>query len=167
MQLKLKLAAIASSIALAASMGVILAGPAAAATNSHICVNDSKGVQACAFTYPNNGDNVPLEFDSQTSTPWDTPSVQGQISTGVNLTSLCMQVHPGYTILINNCTGISSQRWTAEAGVAKGTTIWISVSNPNYCLNADPYSSPPVVNAAKCSTARNNVNQEWYQIYAN
>jgi hypothetical protein len=158
---RFKLAAIASAIALGAGLGIAFAGPAAAATNEHICVVYTKvpSQEACAIAYPAIHGPVNMDYDIQASPPWDTPSVFGEIS--VPNYNLCMQFHTNNTIWLNTCTGVSSEEWTAQAGAAKGTTIWFSAYNTSYCLNANP--SAKTVNVAKCSTARNNVNQEWHQ----
>ena len=161
MQLKLKLAAIGSAVWLAASMGVVFAGPAAAQTAAHLCVIDSKNVTACIGGYPTTKSYLVVSYDTNTSSAFNTPSVFGEITWTGN-SSLCIQYHG--PVWLNKCTGVASEEWTAEAGALKGTTIFFSAYNTSYCLNLDPYSSPDAtITVAKCSTARNNVNQEWHQ----
>jgi hypothetical protein len=161
MQLKLKLAAISSVVALAVGLGVALAGPAAAeGVNVRMCVTDSQRKDVCAETFPTKGDDVTLTHNGDTGEVWDTPGEQGQISVSTGLGSrLCMQIHTGDTIWLNYCQGKESEDWAAVEGAMRNSVVFESVYDPTLCLNADPYIGQ--VTVAKCSPDDNNTNQEW------
>jgi hypothetical protein len=159
MQLKLKLAAIASAIALAVSLGVTFAGPAAATDDVRLCVNDTKGQQGCAEDYPTSGVIVNLVTNIDNSSPWDIPGTSGQISYPGN--NLCMELDKtdGNIIKLEPCQGKASEEWTTSKGSEKGTTIFTNKYETDQCLNADPYGDYPAVIGSKCNGG---TNQEWF-----
>lgn len=162
MQVKMRLAAIASAMALAASLGVAFAGPAAAADNIKLCVPDTtNGLEVCAESFPTAGTIVDLVGSIDDSSLYNVPGVKGQISQGNS--GLCMEINAsdGDSIRLEPCQGKASEEWTTAKGQEKGTTVFKSVYNTSLCLNADPYGTHPQVLADKCSSNDSNLNQEW------
>jgi hypothetical protein len=167
MRLRLKLAAIASAMALAASLGVAFAGPAAAADNVRLCVPETTdGYEICANSIAIAGSIIDGgTFD--TSSGYNVPSGKGQISQGDS--GLCMELDgttSGSAIKLEPCKGKASEEWTTSAGQEKGTTVFRNGDVTSLCLNMDPYAIKgvdPQVLADTCSSNNSNLNQEWNQ----
>jgi hypothetical protein len=167
MQLRLKLAAIASAMAIAASLAVAFAGPAAAADNVKLCVPDSSnGYQICAESIALAGSIIDgVTYDNAGA--YNVPSGKGQISQGTS--GLCMELDgttSGSPIKLESCAGKASEEWTTSAGQEKGTTVFRNADITSLCLNMDPYADKgvhPQVLADTCSSNNSNLNQEWAQ----
>ena len=168
MQLKLKLAAIASTMLLAASLGVVLAGPASAAQEARLCVS-VKDSSYCAEALDMANSSILLAGDMETNA-WDTP---GALATtqiryyGSPGKGQCMELHTNDTVILATCQGKASEEWTALSGAAAHTTVFMNKDNPGLCLTAEttaPAGDGRVADARACNPKYNAANQEWLQV---
>jgi len=160
MQLKSKLTAIASAALLAASIGVVSAGPAAATDSVNLWVDtQDESLFAYAQPIPKSGEYLEA-IPSASPTVWNAPGQgTGQISlAGSGNPGLCMQVHDDDLIWLANCAGAPSEEWYVFAGSASGTVVYESEYGDNLCLTA----KYPKLSVATCSLDSDNPNQEWY-----
>jgi hypothetical protein len=153
MKLRHKLAAISSAVALAAAMGVVWAGSAAAADDQSLCAYTPDGY-ICAI------DTSPVLLSSGESYDWNTPSSKtGQISlyNGGAPGVQCMQVDASMSnrIVLASCAGKASEEWepVSEGG---GEYSYYN-ADTNLCLNA--HYQVDQLNAAPCNYLED---QEWY-----
>jgi len=156
MQLKSKLIALASGIALVASMGVMavtFAEPAAAITDVHMCAFNLGGTTQCAVEH---GLSRNITMNIQTSGNfWNVPtSGSGEIV--LTSSSDCMQVVSGNTVQLKACSGASSQEFSVTA-LSNGDFVFRSHSVSGDCLN-DHYQVS-LLNVAPCTS--NNRDQEF------
>jgi hypothetical protein len=166
MQLKFKLGAIASALALVGTgLGVASAEPAAAKDAQTLCVvSTNHGDILCAFNFEGKGDAVPVV--GPPGGYWNAPDeyVGGQISSTLPPPAggkhLCLQLFPSDRrfILMEPCKGKELEEWTAEYTGTKGALIYINESD-SLCLNVYPYGEAPHLTGAKCNSGRN---QEFY-----
>jgi hypothetical protein len=167
MQLRLKLAALTSATVLVGGIAVAVAGPAAAQTDTRLCVDSTKnGQQMCAEAYPTNGITINLAPNVDNGSPWNTPVIgkTGEISYSGNNLCITIDKTDGNITKLETCSGIASQEWSASEGGPTATTVFKNKYEPSECLNADPYSSPPALIGYECSST--SVNQDWYQFPA-
>jgi hypothetical protein len=159
MQMKLKLAATASTLALAASLGLTFAGPATA--------QDTGGNLMCAGTdsnlcaYANSGESPPPVVSAATSTVWNSPrSEEGEISKHGSNPAECMELHNNNLIVWDKCQGLASQEWWVAVGSRDGATVYWYQSDydESLCLNATAHGNQ--LNATMCNFT--DQNQGWY-----
>jgi hypothetical protein len=120
MKLRFKLGAVASALALAASLGVAFAGPAAAASDVRLCVSQGKSGPAinCAVDV-GEGLNVMGAPENGTSgSAWNAPtSGKGEIviSGGTNY---CMELNASKKdkIYLEPCKHKASEEWDVVVG---------------------------------------------------
>jgi hypothetical protein len=176
MKLRLKLAAIASTVALAASMGIAFAGPAAADDEVSMGV-EPFGNAARAFLFVDAGLPVGVQVLMTVDVDhalWNAPTLGGtyaQISVygdgGTGSSSRCLEIDAGLKvgssdgIVLEPCDGKASEEWLPVQGTnTLGATYYeyISEYGTNLCLNADPGVDPQAPNAATCNGG---TNEQW------
>lgn len=168
MQLRFKLAAIASTLTLIgglACVGLATAGPAAAADNTRLCIafgTNGSGGLFCATGSATARGNVTIGGQNSTAgSVWDSPDVgdTGQIS--LVGTGYCMDVNSSSNpqILTETCQGRPAERWTdigSDTGFGGKTVpayVYQSVAYPSLCLAAPASAVGPGaadVQALKC-----------------
>jgi hypothetical protein len=164
-QLKLRLAATASAVALVAGLGVAFAGPAAAKDEQALCAFATTHTTLCAFNWDGPGQTV-----SAVGPPggyWDVPGVSGQISSDLTnpdggTAHLCMELDASDHdyIVMASCQGKAAEEWAAEAGNEAGTTVYVNGYDASLCLNVYPYGDYPQMIGYTCDTS--SANQELY-----
>jgi hypothetical protein len=178
MQLRFRLAAIVSALALVAGLGFAFAEPALAADGINMClylpdVSPPEPGIMCAFTYPRNGEKIELNSMGDGGSPFDAPtSGKHQISLYDSGSDpggpFCMKVDlDGYDIVVDKCQGLATEEWittaTTEKIGPKKVTVYIYQSdyNSHLCLNAlkDGY-----LDAKSCNHSRY---QLWYETVIN
>lgn len=126
--------AAAGLLALSAPFGISSAGPAAAASYTHLCV-DRKGESLCAWA---NGSEQPVGViyepaTGSSTTNWVHPTTNGATgSISQANTSLCMQInHNGGNVVREApCDGGTPELWTNK--YVNGRTEFLSVWADNY-----------------------------------
>jgi hypothetical protein len=178
MKLKFKLAAFASAIGLAASMGITFAGPAAAEDEVNMWV-EPFGSGGSGYVFVDGGLPAGVQVLMSVNAPsslFNAPTAGGtyaQISYygdgGSGSSSRCLEIDSGLKvgssdgIVLEPCDGKASEEWRPVKGTnTRGATYYEYVSEygSNLCLNADPYSDPQAPNAATCNGG-SNTNEQW------
>jgi hypothetical protein len=165
MQLRIKLAAIASAMGLAVGLGVAFAGPAAATNGIKVCVyKPAVGTIVCALTV--NQHLAPVTIGVYPGgSPFNAPtSGTGQISLYQSSPATCMELHTNNLIVVDSCQGRASERWSVIVGSVKigsktlQAYFYQSIYNPSLCLTSPPADGQ--LSAATCNFK--NLNQEWF-----
>jgi hypothetical protein len=171
MSIKGKLFGVAISILTVAGGAIYFAAPASAnAAEVYICAAHSysgiTGVWQCAnavdvrgFAINFAGENNATETNG--ASLWHAPTNgDGQISL-VATTKYCMSLDYGNdNNAVKNaaCAGASNEEWKPVED-SSGYWVYYNKEYPTYCLNYDPYPSPPVLNAVKCPSSPGNNQQ--------
>lgn len=163
MQLRHKLGAIASGLALTVGLGIAFAGPAMAKNSTWVCVNNDHVGLECAVSFPRHLSPVVIN-DGIGGVPggslWDAPtSGTGQIRwAGSTGSGYCMEIHKDNKIVLDSCLGRASERWSVAIGSNKlgPTYFYQSVYNPKLCLTAP---SQGQLTVARCNFKH--LNQAW------
>jgi hypothetical protein len=147
-RLKIRLAAIASALALAGGLALSFAGQASAAT-SELCVNDG-GTLCAYFADTSPGYGAALRLSSTLSDPF-AYAVDGSFH------EIFLAAYPdclaeegsSHVVEAAKCEGQSNEQdeWVYEAQ-SNGEFVFINEAT-GLCLNADVYND--TVNAAGCS----------------
>lgn len=146
MQLRYKLAAIVSGMAMVAGPAVVFAGPASASDGVRLCISSGStgGTTNCAIN-SGNGLTVTVSPESGTSgSAWNAPNGgTGEISVaGGGTPGSCMEVNASASneIRTATCAGKASEKWNVTVGdtVFGGKTftayVYQSVYNTKLCL---------------------------------
>jgi hypothetical protein len=144
MTLKLRLAAIASTVTLVASLGLAFAWPAAAVNDVTMCANGLGGGTQCAV------DTSPVTSNSSGSA-WDVPTTHGQINSRGDG---CMEIS-GTSVILAACDGLTSEEWTASSDGSGYYTL--ENDSDSLCLN-DKYTKAQV-NVTSCNGG---TDEEWH-----
>lgn len=152
MRLKYRLGAIASVLALAASLGLAVAAPSGAAVgrasrvvprinDKHLCANTPDGTR-CANTVS------PVTLSSGSGGSWDFPTSSGQITVYNSNPSKSMTVNTSTDVVtLSSTAGHADQEWdvTSDGGG------YYTFKNPDtgLCLNAKYPNN--TVNVASCN----------------
>jgi hypothetical protein len=172
MRLKLKLVAMASAVALAGSLVVAFAGPAAALpAGNQNCAFMLSGLVGCWFTYPDPGSDVPLCIPV-CGNFWHIPAVNADghiaIAAANGHGNVCMQYvaedpYDDTNLLLKQCNSkIAAQEWYRLPAAESGTYEYENGANGLECLNAKYYvDQNGILNVAPCSANANNIDEEW------
>ena len=162
MKLRMKLASVASALVLAASLGVVFAGPAAATTDIRLCITSDE----CATAFPRSLSQV-VTASQDNSIAWNAtkPGNTGEIFVYPASNNLCMRLYFGGSNLVKlyPCQGLASEEWFAEGGATLHTEVFQNQYQPQLCLTAIhiPSEDTNYVYAGSCAPLLNNKNQEW------
>jgi hypothetical protein len=145
-RLKIRLAAVASALALAGGLALTCAGPASAVTGYELCSNQSKGTY-CAYAYvsPGYGDGSPVGplayGDSSETWSWADTDSTHEIFYGSTSSNLCMTVEADGVVYLEACNGGSidaADEWTTVD--YNGFEYFVSYYYGGDCLTADVYA---------------------------
>ncbi len=160
MHLKSKLAAIACALVLAAGVGVVLAGPAAASNGQDLCVLDQELITECAVLQAKAAPGVVVKTSDLTWS-WNVPGSSGQISNDGG-GGYCMWINSGVNsneIVLEACNKDPEEEWLAFGACNPAGDCGTEYYNSYYdlCLNDRYYDLD--LNAATCNGG---YNQVWF-----
>jgi hypothetical protein len=168
MQLRFKLAAIASSLALTGGLGVAFAGSAAATNEIKMCSFDQRTIVCSTAT---ERSNAPVEIGGYPGggAPWDAPtSGKHQISYWDSHPTLCMELDASRhdTVFLESCKGKAAEEWTAvkthvTIGSKKLTAYYYKNGYKSSLCLSPPAGSGDVI-GAKCNFGSGGVKQRWF-----
>jgi hypothetical protein len=167
-QLRFKLAAIASSLALAGGLGIAFAGSAAATSEIKLCSFDQRTI-VCSTANERSGAPVEIGGYPGGGAPWDAAtSGTHQITYWDSKPSLCMELDATShnTVYLRSCAGKASEEWTAitthvTIGSRKLTAYYYRNSYKHSLCLSPPAGSGDVI-GAKCNFGSGGVKQRWF-----
>jgi hypothetical protein len=156
MQMRWKLAAAASAVALAASMAVAFAGPAGASDDQVLCAIPDNTVYAIQCIYNNSGS---VSTNSTGDDKWNTPGRSGQISSTSSTKPGCLEIS-GETnrVILAGCSDYPDEEWTAYNS---GEDFTVYRSETGMCLNDQYYDYDVTAVSCPVPDFADEINSDW------